>query len=119
MIHDIPKLRIFPLWRIWVHIIVTCTEDGNIQGMRGVRKHSYIQQEEQNLRQPSRVALNRKQQYSSIRHKVIPGMQIPMHCARVAYALLRKSSDYVSYSSRFISRQKNAASFLLVPHVQR
>ena len=56
----------FPLWRIWVHIIVTCTEDGNIQGMRGVRKHSYIQQEEQNMRQPSRVALNRNtavQQY--------------------------------------------------------
>ena len=53
----------FPLWRIWVHIIVTCTEDGNIQGMRGVRKHSYIQQEEQNMRQ---VALNRNtagQQY--------------------------------------------------------
>ena len=66
MIHDIPKLRIFPLWRIWVHIIVTCTEDGIIQGMRGVRKHSYIQQEEQNMRQPSLVALNRNtavQQY--------------------------------------------------------
>ena len=65
MIHDIPKLRMFPLWRIWVHI-VTCTEDGNIQGMRGVRKHSYIQQEEQNMRQPSLVALNRNtavQQY--------------------------------------------------------
>ena len=59
MIHGIPKLRIFPLWRNWAHIIVTCAEDGNIQGMRGVPKHSYIQQEEQIMRQPSRVALNR------------------------------------------------------------
>ena len=40
----------FPLWRIWVHIIVTCTEDGNIQGIArctqtqlhtaGVTKHA-------------------------------------------------------------------------------
>ena len=41
-------------------------------------------------------------------------------CARAAYALILKSSDYVSYSSRFIFKtQKNAASFLLVPHVQQ
>ena len=33
-------------------------------------------------------------------------MRIPMHCARVAYALLLKSSDYVSYSSRFIFRHR-------------
>ena len=57
MIHDIPELRIFPIRRIWVRIIVTCTEDvGNIQGMRGVRKQ--LQDEEQNIRQPSRMALN-------------------------------------------------------------
>ena len=33
-------------------------------------------------------------------------MRIPMHCARVAYALLLKSNDYVSYSSRFIFRHR-------------
>ena len=38
-IHDISKLRIFPIWRIWVHIIVTMYRGhGNTQGMRGVRK---------------------------------------------------------------------------------
>jgi len=58
MIHDISKLRIFPIWRIWVHIIVTCTEDTAIHRVCAVYANSYIQQEEQNIWQPSRMALN-------------------------------------------------------------
>ena len=43
MIHDISKLRIFPIWRIWVLLPGTYYCDmyrghGNTQGMRGVRK---------------------------------------------------------------------------------
>ena len=58
MIHDVPKLRIFPIWRNWVHIIVTCTEDTATYRVCVVYANSYIQQEEQNTRQPSRMALN-------------------------------------------------------------
>ena len=58
MIHDISKLRIFPIWRIWVHIIVTCTEDTAIHRVCAVHANSYIQQDEQNIWQPSRMALN-------------------------------------------------------------
>ena len=41
MIPDIPKLRIFPIWRIWVHIIVTCTEDTAIYRVCVVYADSY------------------------------------------------------------------------------
>ena len=58
MIHDISKLRIFPIWRIWVHLIVTCTENTAIHRVCAVYANSYIQQEELNIWQPSRIALN-------------------------------------------------------------
>ena len=41
MIPDIPKLRIFPIWRIWVHIVVTCTEDTAIYRVCVVYADSY------------------------------------------------------------------------------
>ena len=41
-----------------VHIIVTCTEDTAIHRVCAVYANSYIQQEEQNIWQPSRMALN-------------------------------------------------------------
>ena len=44
MVHDISKFRIFPIWRIWVHIIATCTEDTAIHRVCAVYANSYIQQ---------------------------------------------------------------------------
>ena len=61
MIHDISKLRIFPIYRladVGTYYCDMYRGHGNTQGMRGVRKHSYIQQEEKNIWQPSRMALN-------------------------------------------------------------
>ena len=119
MIHDISKLRIFPIWRIWVHIIVTCTEDTAIHRVCAVYANSYIQQEEQNIWQPSRMALNsntavqqsqtQKCYTNSNALLFVRTACCSFCCARAAYALILKSSNYVSYSSRFIFRHRKTS----------
>ena len=104
------KLRIFPIWRIFV----TCTEDMAMHRVCTVYAHSYIQQEEQNIWQPSRMALNNSST-AVIDTKCYTNSNALLFvrtaccgfcCARAAYALILKSSDYVSYSSRFIFRHR-------------
>ena len=123
MIHYISKLRIFPIWRIWVHIIVTCTEDTAIHRVCAVYANSYIEQDEQNIWQPSRMALNSN---TAVQQSWDTKCCTNSHallfvrtaccsfcCARAAYVVTTCRIRLVLYS------QKNAASFLLVPHVQQ
>ena len=71
-IHGISKLRIFPIWRIWVHIIVTCTEDTAIHRVCAVYANTATySRRNKTYGSPLGWLWIAAQQCSSHRHKVL------------------------------------------------
>ena len=96
MTHGIPKLHTFPIYRadLGTYYCEMYSGHGNIQGIRGVRKQ--LQQEEQNMRQPSPMALTS----STVIDQVLYSNALLLFartvccsfcCTRVGYALIPKS----------------------------